>query len=111
MISIMLIFADFFRSISNNSISQAMIFSNTAMTVEKAAQDINKKNRLPQIRPPIMEINTFGSVMKIRLGPLSGLTPNAKHAGKMIRPAVIATKVSSTATLTDSPSSVLFFSR
>ena len=91
--------------------SQAMMFSNTAITVESAAQDINRKNRLPQIRPPIMEMNTFGNVMKIRLGPLSGFTPNAKHAGKMIRPAVIATNVSRIATFTDSPNRVLSFSR
>ena len=88
-----------------------MIFSNTAITVENAANDINKKKKLPQIRPPAMEINTFGSVIKIRLGPLSGFTPKAKHAGKMISPAVIATKVSKTATLTASPSRVFFFSR
>ena len=88
-----------------------MIFSNTAITVENAAKDIKMKNRLPQSRPPAMEMNTFGRVMKIRLGPLSGLIPKAKQAGKMINPAVNATQVSSTATLTASPNRVLSFCR
>ena len=42
--------------------------------VENAAKDINRKNRLPQRRPPLMALNTLGRVMKIRFGPLSGWT-------------------------------------
>ena len=34
---------------------------------------INTKKNAPQTRPPCMELNTFGSVTKIRFGPLSGL--------------------------------------
>ena len=34
-------------------------FSNTAITVEKLAADINKKNSMPQIRPPAMFANTL----------------------------------------------------
>ena len=37
---------------------------------------------------------TFGKVIKIREGPLSGLIPTEKAAGKIIRPARIATMVS-----------------
>jgi len=36
--------------------------------------------------------NTLGSVIKIRLGPESGCMPTEKAAGKMIKPASIATK-------------------
>ena len=35
--------------------------------------------------------NTFGRVMKISEGPLSGFTPTEKAAGKIISPARIAT--------------------
>ena len=38
--------------------------------------------------------NTFGSVIKINDGPLSGLTPTEKAAGKITNPARIATKKS-----------------
>ena len=44
------------------------------MIVEKDAKNINKKNRLPQILPPAMELKMLGRVIKIRDGPLSGLT-------------------------------------
>ena len=81
----------------------AIRFSNTAMTVEKLANVMNRKNSMPQMRPPIMLMNTLGSVMKIRLGPASGEMPNEKHAGKMMSPAQMATKVSSTQMRTASP--------
>ncbi len=68
------------------------MFSNTARTVENAANAMNTKNRLPHRRPIAMWLKMFGRVTKIRFGPLSGDTLNAKHAGKMIRPAVKATK-------------------
>ena len=45
----------------------------------------------------------MGSVMNTRLGPEPGSTPNAKHDGKMTRPAMSATMVSSTATRSASP--------
>ena len=75
------------------------MFSKTAITVDTAAKIINKKNKAPQILPPAMELNTFGSVIKIRLGPESGCMPTEKAAGKMINPASIATKVSMIPTL------------
>ena len=42
---------DFLRSQCINSISQQMMFSNTASTVERAANAMNRKNRLPHSRP------------------------------------------------------------
>ena len=54
------------------SIANAMIFSKTAMTVDAAAKSMHRKNKVPQILPPLMELKIFGSVIKIRLGPLSG---------------------------------------
>jgi len=53
----------------------AMIFSNTAMIVENAANVINKKKKVPQILPPGIWINTFGSVINISSGPAPGLIP------------------------------------
>ena len=89
------------------SSTQAVISSKTASTVDSAANDMNTKNRLPHRRPRGMWLNMFGSVRKIRLGPLSTSTPYAKHAGKMISPEENATNVSSSATFTDSPRSDL----
>ena len=43
--------------------------------------------------------NTLGSVMKIRLGPEPGWMPTEKAAGKMIKPANMATRVSMMPTL------------
>ena len=83
----------------------AMMFSNTPITVENAANVMNTKNSAPQRRPIAIWLKIFGSVLKISAGPESGRTPYAKQAGKMIRPEVNATNVSSAATLTDSPRS------
>ena len=47
--------------------------------------------------------NTEGSVTNTSPGPAPGSTPNAKHAGKMTRPAMMATSVSSPAMLSASP--------
>ena len=93
----------FFRLHPVKSIAKDKMFSKTAITVDAAAKIINKKNKAPQILPPAMELNTFGSVIKIRLGPSPGSTPYAKHDGKMIRPAIKATKVSRSVTRTASP--------
>ena len=38
--------------------------------------------------------NTFGKVMNINAGPLSGFTPTEKAAGNIIKPARIAIMVS-----------------
>ena len=59
----------------NISMANDMIFSNTAITVEKLAKVINKKKRQPHMRPPCIFTNTFGKVIKIRLGPASTSTP------------------------------------
>ena len=59
----------------NNSIMLAMMFSNTATTVVKLANVMNRKNSVPHTRPPAMPVKTLGRVMKIRLGPASGETP------------------------------------
>ena len=52
--------------------SEKFDFSNTAITVEKLANVINRKKSVPQIRPPVIFTKTFGSVTKIRAGPWSG---------------------------------------
>ena len=84
----------------------ARMFSNTASTVEKLAKIMNRKNSAPQKRPPAMLMKTGGSVWKIREGPLSGVTPKVKQAGKMMVPAISATKVSSAQMRTASPGRV-----
>ena len=62
--------------------------------VVSAAKDINKKNKKPQILPPAIELNTFGKVTNTNPGPLSAATPKEKQDGKIIKPAIKATKVS-----------------
>lgn len=51
------------------SVANEMMFWNTAMMVEKAAKDINRKNSVPQILPPAIWLNTLGRVINIRDGP------------------------------------------
>ena len=80
-----------------------MMFSNTAMTVESAAKLMNRKKSVPHTCPNGICENTLGSVMNTSPGPLPGSTPNAKHAGKMMRPAMNATSVSSPAMRRASP--------
>lgn len=48
------------------SVAKEMMFCNTAMTVEKDAKHMNRKNKEPQSLPPGMLLNTLGSVTKIR---------------------------------------------
>ena len=93
----------FLRLIPNISIENDSIFSNTAITVEKLAKVMNRKNKAPQSLPPAILVNILGRVTNISDGPASGSTPNEKHAGKMIIPDTIATKVSSTHILAASP--------
>ena len=71
------------------------MFSKTAMTVDRAAKDMNTKNREPQKRPKGILLKMFGRVTNTRPGPEPGLTPKAKQAGKMMRPAMSATTGSS----------------
>ena len=87
--------AAFFRLQPKLSMALAWRFSKTAMTVEKLAKVMNRKNRDPQRRPPAIFRKTLGRIMKISAGPCPGSTSKAKQAGKMIRPAIRATKVSS----------------
>jgi hypothetical protein len=85
------------------SLQQEIMFSNTAKTVDIAANVINKKKKLPHTRPNGILLNICGKVTKMRLGPESTSTPYVAHAGKIISPATIATKVSKSKTFTDSP--------
>lgn len=96
----------FFLDQPVRSMMQAMIFSNTAKTVESAAKERNTKKRLPQSLPKGMLLKIWGRVWKIKGGPaLTFPSLKVKQAGKMIMPATRATPVSSTATLTASPRS------
>ena len=96
----------FLRLQPHKSIPKATMFSNTAITVDSAAKLMNTKNSAPHTRPPAMPPKILGSVTNTRPGPCPGLTPKEKQAGKMIRPAISATKVSSSVMLTLSLSSV-----
>ena len=66
---IILTILDFFLLNPVSSIQHDTIFSNTASTVEKAANVINTKNKLPQTLPKGMLLKIFGNVIKTRLGP------------------------------------------
>ena len=79
------------------------MFSNTAMTVEKLAKHMNRKNSVPQMRPPAMFTKMLGRVTKMSPGPAPVSTPKEKQAGKMMMPAMIATNVSSRVMRTASP--------
>ena len=84
--------------------------------MENAAKVINRKNAVPHQRPiePI-PLNMLLIVTNRRPGPAapamsSDERPFAKQAGKMMRPAQSATRVSSVMMFTDSPSRVRFLS-
>ena len=47
----------------------ARMFSHTASTVDMAAKTMNRKNSVPQTRPPGMLLNTVAMVLNSRLGP------------------------------------------
>ena len=96
----------FLRSQPKVSMQMAMMFSKTASTVEKLANTMNRKNSVPQNRPPDILTNRGGRVWKIREGPLSGVTPKVKQAGKIMAPAMRATKVSRAQIRTASPGRV-----
>ena len=65
----------FFLDHPKLSMHDEMIFSKTAITVEKEAKVINRKKRLPHTLPPCILTKTFGRVTKIRLGPDVTSTP------------------------------------
>ena len=93
----------FFRLQPHRSMAKLMMFSNTAMMVDSAAKVMNRKNSAPHRRPPAIWLKTLGRVTKTRPGPSPLLTPKAEQAGKMIRPDIRATLVSSRVTLMASP--------
>ena len=72
------------------------------MELVTAANSTNRKNRIPAMVPKPMLANTFGMVMNISAGPacrVSGSPPvNAKTAGMIIRPAMMAIAVSKIST-------------
>lgn len=89
------------------SMQLPMRLSKTAVTVEKLAKVMNRKKSPPQSCPIGILMKIFGSATKIRDGPSAGATPKAKQAGKMMRPAMMATKVSRIVMRTASPVSEL----
>ena len=101
----------FVRFHPNRSIQEETIFSKTPTIVDSAAQNKNRKNKDPQIRPPVICVKIFGSVINTSPGPASGSTPNAKQEGITISPAISATQVSRSTMLTDSPARERFLSR
>ena len=96
----------FRRSQPNTSMLMLMIFSNTAITVDNAAKDINTKKSIPHNVPLGIWLNTFGSVINSSDGPASGRIPKEIHAGITIIPATNAISVSNTNTLIASPVSL-----
>ena len=102
---------DFLRLHPYLSIGNATMFSNTAITVESAANDMNRKKNDPTTRPATgpIALNTFGSETNARPAPEEGSTPKAAQAGKMMSPAAMATKVSSPITRRASPLRELSF--
>ena len=95
----------FLRGVPHWSIVKLMMFSNTAITVLSAAKLMKRKKSVHHSCPRGICSKTLGSVMNTRPGPLPGSTPKAKHAGKMMRPAMRATRVSTPAMRTLSPGS------
>ena len=108
--TIALMSEDFLTDTFVKSELKPIIFWKIAITVESAAKDMNKKNNAPHNCPKNMWLNIFGNVTNISFGPCDGSTPNAKHAGKIMKPAMIATSVSSPSTCNASPASERFLS-
>ena len=65
----------FFLVHPNRSISNAMIFSNTAIIVDSAAKVRNRKNSALHKNPPGICAKILGSVINTRLGPAPGSIP------------------------------------
>ena len=108
--TIALMSEDFLTDTFVKSELKPIIFWKIAITVERAAKDMNKKNNATHNCPKNMWLNIFGNVTNISFGPCDGSTPNAKHAGKIMKPAMIATSVSSPSTCNASPVSARFLS-
>ena len=79
-----------------------------AMELVSAAQSTSRKNMIPTKVPIPILANTFGMVINISDGPawrVSGSPPeNAKTAGMIIRPAIMAIAVSKISTFVVEPS-------
>ncbi len=110
MMAIALISEDFLTDIFVRSELNPIIFWKIAITVESAAKDMNRKNNAPHNCPRNIWLKIFGNVTKMSFGPCDGSTPNAKHAGKIMKPAMMATSVSSASTCNASPASACFLS-
>ena len=110
MITIALMSEDFFTDTFVRSELKPIIFWKMAMTVESAANAINRKNSAHHNCPKNIWLKIFGNVTKMSFGPCDGSTPNAKQAGKIMKPAMIATSVSSPNTCNASPVSACFLS-
>ena len=105
---------DFLRlqPISSSKVETALSVS--AIELVTAANNTNRKNKIPTTVPNPIFANTFGIVMNISAGPacsVSGSPPeNAKTAGIIISPAIIAIAVSNTSTfLVESSMELSFF--
>ncbi len=85
-IAIRLQITDFLLLHPVSSIAKVMIFSNTAMIVDAAAKNMHRKNNVPQILPPLIALKIFGSVIKIRLLPLSRVHSERKACRKNDHP-------------------------
>src|SRR5688572_25397288 len=69
------------------SVSPATSTSNAARPERYPAPSSPTKNMSPNTHPAGIAANTFGSVAKMRPGPLFGWSPSANTAGKIARPA------------------------
>ena len=76
------------------SIAYETMFSNTAITVVIAAKLMKIKNKEPHSLPHGSTLNMFGRVTNTKPGPEPASMPNAALAGKIIKPAIKAARVS-----------------
>ena len=105
---------DFLRLQCSSSSNVETALSVSAIELVTAANSTNKKNTIPIAVPKPILAKTFGMVINIREGPacsVSGSPPeNAKTAGIIIRPAMIAIAVSKISTFSvDFSMEVSFF--
>ena len=105
---------DFLRVQCNSSSKVDTALSVNAMELVIAANNTNRKNKIPTAVPNPIFANTFGMVINISAGPafkVSAFPPEkANTAGIIIRPAMIAIAVSKISTFwVDSSIEVSFF--
>ena len=87
--------ADFARFQCSSSTAKVTTTSKSDMHEVKAAMKSSAKNAKEKIAPIGICAKTAGSVTNVSPGPEPASMPNAKTAGKMTRPAMKATEVSS----------------